>query len=271
MAIHMKLVEFHFGNLPLVPQVFCQPLAVQLDRPEFGWLSDIPMWPVVVPGPPGHPCDFRICLTFNRDIVDTYMTKGFCGLNSSFRRGFDYDCPDQTPAAATLLLARKIVGPLRGTRKIRTLLGLLMRTLLGLLVVSILTAALYELATGRPLNLPPVDQLRLGPLAEAVRAKRRLNQELNDTQETPRLRSFSAGTEFPDSPQNDLSNSTAKAPVLKERFQRLAHPVIISGTPGEKIPRSRALVAPIYEDDSDCGLSDTSSVRSTSDSESGAL
>jgi len=207
----MRLVELHLGNLPLVPQVFCQPLAVQPDLPKFGRLSDIPMWPVVVPGPPENPCNFRICLTSDRDVVNAYMTKGFCGLNASFRSGFDYDCPDQTPVVATSLLARKLVGLLPGIRKIHNLLVFLMRALLGLLVVSILAAALYELATGRPLDPPPVDQLRLGRLVETVRAKRRFNQTSNNTQETPQP--LSPPTELPDSLQNGLSNGIAKASI----------------------------------------------------------
>lgn len=73
---------------PLLSTVFCQPVAI--GGPGGLGLS-FPAWPILVPAREG----IQVCYTRDEHFRDTYMEKGFCGLDASFRSQFDHHCPGQ--------------------------------------------------------------------------------------------------------------------------------------------------------------------------------
>jgi hypothetical protein len=70
---------------PLLPAVFCQPVAI--GGPGGAGL-DFPAWPILVPTKDG----VQVCFTDDENFRDTYLQRGFCGLDASFRDKFDYNC-----------------------------------------------------------------------------------------------------------------------------------------------------------------------------------
>jgi hypothetical protein len=72
-----------------MPTVFCHPVAI---GGPVGVGLDFPAWPILVPGREG---DVQMCYTNDEQFRDTYLQRGFCGLDTSFRAQFDYECPEQ--------------------------------------------------------------------------------------------------------------------------------------------------------------------------------
>lgn len=72
---------------PLLTAVFCQPIAI--GGPGAAQL-DFPAWPILVPTSDG----IQVCFTPDEEFRNTYLQRGFCGLDASFRDQFDhdYDC-----------------------------------------------------------------------------------------------------------------------------------------------------------------------------------
>jgi hypothetical protein len=87
----MLLHHLHIGlQVPsLAPTTFCQP--VTLGGPG-GHGMEIAAWPILVPAAKDG---FQICYTSDKNFRDTYVERGFCGLDASFRDQFNHKCPEQ--------------------------------------------------------------------------------------------------------------------------------------------------------------------------------
>lgn len=83
---------------PLLPGIFCTPIDVERVRASYDSDPDgavgfapgpergeLPTWPILVPAAQG----FGACLTSDEVLRDTYIAKGFCGLDASFRSRFN--------------------------------------------------------------------------------------------------------------------------------------------------------------------------------------
>jgi hypothetical protein len=70
---------------PLLSAVFCQPIAI--GGPGGAGLN-FPAWPILVPTEDG----VQVCFTPDENFRNTYLQRGFCGLDASFRDKFDYNC-----------------------------------------------------------------------------------------------------------------------------------------------------------------------------------
>ncbi|KAK4032285.1 hypothetical protein C8A01DRAFT_41280 [Parachaetomium inaequale] len=73
---------------PVTPTTFCQPVA--LGGPGGRGLEPA-AWPILMPAKDG----FQVCYTLDKKFRDTYLDRGFCGLDASFRDQFDHKCPEQ--------------------------------------------------------------------------------------------------------------------------------------------------------------------------------
>jgi hypothetical protein len=82
----------------LVPTVFCQPVAI---GGPGGLGLEFPAWPILVPGKEGV---VQMCYTNDEQFRDTYLQRGFCGLDASFRAQFDYECPLQQVIQVALVV-----------------------------------------------------------------------------------------------------------------------------------------------------------------------
>ncbi|KAL2164798.1 hypothetical protein VTH06DRAFT_94 [Thermothelomyces fergusii] len=85
MAVQGHLVRFELQGPPLMSSVFCKPVSI--GGPQGSGL-DFPVWPILVPAADG----FQVCYTDDEDLRDTYLQRGFCGLDAALRDQFDHDC-----------------------------------------------------------------------------------------------------------------------------------------------------------------------------------
>lgn len=83
-----------------MPSVFCQPVSIGGPR---GSGLDFPVWPLLVPAADG----FQVCYTDDEDFRDTYLERGFCGLDAAIRDQFDHDCHRQAGYVAPTVKEEK--------------------------------------------------------------------------------------------------------------------------------------------------------------------
>ncbi|KAK4251371.1 hypothetical protein C7999DRAFT_10857 [Corynascus novoguineensis] len=101
MELHGHYIRFELQSPPLLPTIFCQPVSI---GGPHGLGLDFPVWPILVPADEG----FNLCYTDNENFRDTYLRQGFCGLDSSFKDQFNYNCHKQAVQVAPILREKRL-------------------------------------------------------------------------------------------------------------------------------------------------------------------
>ena len=128
--------NFETFTMAAIPATFSPPVTVVGPEEMLG----APAWPILVPGTDGVQATY---FTYDKEWRDTYLEKGFCGLDAGFRSHFDHDCPDefeevdQKPQST---IWRWITTP---TRILQRLFGLLLNDDLSNVIAGIITVMFY--------------------------------------------------------------------------------------------------------------------------------